>query len=366
MNGPEYAQKVPRFRSDLTDIPIYRPGRPIEEAMEDFGLESVIKLASNECPYSPFPEVQAVIAEESVKVNRYPDNQKRALRRAVAEFLSVDPDQLWFGGGSNELMLVTALAMGGPGTSAVFPWPSFGLYRIAGRIARSENIEVPLDEDLRMDLGAMAAAIRQDTTVVYLCNPNNPTGTHVSGASVHEFVDGVSSDVLVVIDEAYYEFVQAVDFDSGLSLALERDNVVVAHTFSKAYGLAGLRLGYMVGHPETLNQLGRIQLPFTASSIAQAAAIEALRHQDQVGERMQANAAGLKLLREGLDARGISYADSQTNFLYLLPPGDAWTDQLMTRGVIVREFGEGALRLTVGTEVENRRFLEAVDELLAG
>lgn len=357
---------MPRFRSDLSNIPIYRAGRPIEEVMEDFGIESVIKLASNECPYPPFPEVQAVIAEEAAKLNRYPDNQKRALRQAVSEFLDVDPDQLWFGGGSNELMLVTALAMGGPGTSAVFPWPSFGLYRIAGRIAHSENIEVPLDGDLRMDLKAMSAAIREDTTVVYLCNPNNPTGTHVSGEAVRDFVDRVPSDVLVVLDEAYYEFVQAVDFHSGLSLALERDNVVVAHTFSKAYGLAGLRLGYMAGQSETLNQLGRIQLPFTASSLAQAAAIEALRHQDQVAERMQANAAGLKLLKEGLDARDISYADSQTNFLYLLPPDGGWTEELLAQGVIVREFEQGALRLTVGTEAENLRFLGAVDKLLTG
>ena len=356
---------VPRFRPDLSDIPIYRPGRPIEEVMEDFGLESVIKLASNECPYPPFPEVQAVIASESARVNRYPDNQQRALRRAVAEFLSVAPDQLWFGGGSSELLLISALAMGGPGASAVYPWPSFGLYRIASRVARSAGIEVPLDEDWRMDLDAMAASIRSDTTLVYLCNPNNPTGTHVSGAAVQEFVDRVPEDVLVVIDEAYHEFVQAVDFHTSLPLAVERDNVVVAHTFSKAYGLAGLRLGYMVGGSETLDQLGRIQLPFTVSSLAQAAAIEALRHQDQVAERMQANAAGLKLLTEGLDARGIRYADSQTNFLYLFPPGAGWTGELLARGVIVREFPEGAVRLTVGTESENLRFLEAVDELLA-
>ena len=355
---------VPRFRSDLTDIPVYRPGKPIEDVMEDLGLESVIKLASNESPYPPFPEVQAVIAAESGNANRYPDNRQRGLRRAVADFLSVRPDQLWFGGGSNELMLFTALALGGPGKSAVYPWPSFGLYRIAGRVARSENIEIPLDRDLRMDLDAMAASIRPDTTVVYVCNPNNPTGTHVSGAAVQEFVDRVPEDVLVVIDEAYYEFVQAVDFHTGLPLALARANVVVAHTFSKAYGLAGLRLGYMVGQSETLNQLGRIQLPFTASSVAQAAAIEALRHQDQVAERMQANASGLKLLQEGLDARRIRYADSQTNFLYLLPPSGDWADQLLARGVIVRDFGDGAIRVTVGLESENLRFLEAVDDLL--
>lgn len=356
---------MPRFRADIGDIPVYRPGRPIDEVIEDFGLESVIKLASNECPYPPFAEVQAVIARESSKINRYPDNDQRALRRAVADFLAVEPDQLWFGGGSNELMLVTALAIGGPGTSAVYPWPSFGLYRIAGRVARSDNIEVPLDDEWRMDLDAMAAAIRSDTTLVYLCNPNNPTGTHVSGAAVSDFVHGVPDDVLVVIDEAYYEFVQAVDFHTGLPLALERDNVVVAHTFSKSYGLAGLRLGYMVGQADTLSQLGRIQLPFTANSLAQAAAIEALRHQDQVAERMQANAAGLKLLKEGLDSRGLRYADSQTNFLYVLAPGDDWADRLLAAGVIVRDFGQGSMRITVGTEGENLRCLEVIDELIA-
>ncbi len=355
---------MPRFRSDLGDIPVYRPGKPIEEVIGDFGLESVIKLASNESPYPPFAEVQAVLAQASAKVNRYPDNEQRALRAAVSEFLSIAPDQLWFGGGSSELIMVTALAMGGPETSAVYPWPSFGLYRIAGLVARSENIEVPLDEDWRMDLDAMAGAVRGDTTVVYLCNPNNPTGTHVSGAAVRDFVTSLSADVLVVIDEAYYEFVQAVDFHTGLPLALQRDNVVVAHTFSKVYGLAGLRLGYMVGQADTLHQLGRIQIPFTPSSLAQAAALEALRHQDQVAQRVQANAAGLKLLKEGLDSRGIQFADSQTNFLYVLASGDDWADRLLAQGVIVREVGDGALRITVGTEAENLRFLEVIDQLL--
>jgi histidinol-phosphate aminotransferase len=356
---------VPTFRPDFVDIPPYRPGRTPDEVRREYGLDSIIKLASNECPYEPFRPVVAAIAREAASVNRYPDNGTHAVRSALAAFLDVSPDQLWFGGGSNELMYVTAMAVGGPGTSAVYAAPSFGLYRIATRLATAEGIEVPLDDDDRHDLDAMLAAIRPDTTVVYLCNPNNPTGTHVPAARVEAFVDAVPERTLVVVDEAYFEFPTAPDFATALPLISGRDNVVVARTFSKAYGLAGLRAGYFVGSEATLNELRRIQLPFSVSSLAQAAVIEALKHQDLVQDRMEANRTGLQTISNGLQTRGIEYADSQTNFVYVRPPmaPTECYEALQARGVIVRDVG-GAIRISVGTDEENQRLLEALDEVL--
>jgi histidinol-phosphate aminotransferase len=355
---------VPTFRPDLEDIPVYSPGRPVEDVRRQYGLESVIKLASNECPYEPFEPVVAAVATAAAGVNRYPDNARRELRCALAAFLGVTPDHLWLGGGSNELMYVTALAVGGPGTSAVYADPSFGLYRIATRLALADRIEVPLDGEHRHDLPALAAAIRADTTVVYVCNPNNPTGTHVGSDAVEAFIEGIPDRVLVVLDEAYWEFVDAADYATGLRHAVERDNVVVARTFSKVYGLAGLRVGYFVGHPDTLEELRRIQLPFSVGSLAQVAAIEAIKHQDLVVERMASNRAGRKVVTDGLAARGLEFADSQTNFVYVQPPIRGCYEALEERGVIVREAG-GALRVTIGTDDENERLLRALDDVLS-
>ncbi len=356
---------MPTFRPDLGAIPVYQPGRTPDEVRRDFGLETVIKLASNECPYPPFPPVVEAVARAASGVNRYPDNGTVDLRAALADFLDVAEDQLWLGGGSNELMYVTALAVGGPGTSAVYAAPSFGLYRIATRLAMAEGIEVPLDPELRHDLDEMLAAIRADTSVVYVCNPNNPTGTHLAAEAIDAFVAAVPSRVLVVIDEAYNEFVTAGDFSTARPWALRRENVVVAHTFSKAYGLAGLRAGYFIGRPETLNELRRIQLPFSVSSLAQVAAIEAIKHQDLVAERRQANRAGRQLIVDGLSRLGLVPAQSQANFVYVRPPMPATElfEALQKRGVIVRDVG-GAVRISVGAEEENHRLLAALDEIM--
>ena len=356
---------MPTFRQDLANIPVYTPGRPVADVQRDYGLESVIKLASNECPYQPFPPVVEAIAAAAAGVNRYPDNRRQELREAIGAFHGISTGQVWVGGGSNELMYVTALAVGGPGTSAVYAAPSFGLYRIATQLAMAEGIEVPLDADHRHDLDAMADAIRDDTTVVYLCNPNNPTGTHVAADRVSEFIETVPDRVLVVVDEAYHEFAGAPDFASARPLALKRDNVVVAHTFSKAYGLAGLRAGFFIGDRGTLNQLRSIQLPFSVSTLAQVAAVEALKHQDLVVERMADNLAGLKTVLDGLVERGLEFADSQANFVWVRPPMAAGncSDALQQRGVIVRDVGD-AIRVSIGTAEENERLLAALDAVL--
>jgi histidinol-phosphate aminotransferase len=355
---------VPTFREELRSITPYRPGKPIEEVAREQGLERIIKLASNESPLPPFPEVQQAIARHAAEANRYPDNERFHLGRAVARHHGIPEEYLLFGGGTTELLLVTALSVSGPQTSAVYAWPSFVMYPIVTKLAGARGIEVPL-HDMRHDLEAMAAAVREDTTVVYVCNPNNPTGTYVAGEDLFEFIERLPGRVLVVVDEAYYEFVQTADYGSALPLALERDNVLVTRTFSKVYGLAGLRVGYLIGRPGTLDQLRRAQIPFSVSSLAQVAAIESLNHPDRVTERIERNAEGLKLFSDELAARRIPYAESQTNFVYLRPGDDARTahQAMLRRGVIIRPMEDGWCRVTVGTEAENRTFFETLDEV---
>jgi histidinol-phosphate aminotransferase len=353
---------LPTFRADLDAIPTYSPGKPIDEVSRELGIFDLCKLASNECPTEPFPEVVAAIAAAASEVNRYPEDSGYYLVNALADRHGVHPSQIWLGAGSTQLLGCIALAVGGTGTSAVYASPSFVMYPIASLVAGAEPIEVPLDEDWRYDLDAMLGAIRDDTTVVYVCNPNNPTATYRSGADVEAFIDAVPSDVLVVVDEAYHDYVTASDYASALPIAASRDNVIVTRTFSKIYGLAGLRIGYAVGGAETIAALRKTQPPFSANSIAQVAALEALDHPDQVAARAEANTSGRVQIEGGLAQRRIDHAPSQANFVAMTLTDDPkdLSDRLLKEGVIVRPMGS-IIRVTVGTEDENRRFLEALD-----
>jgi histidinol-phosphate aminotransferase len=353
---------LPTFRADLDAIPTYSPGKPIDEVSRELGIFDLCKLASNECPTEPFPEVVAAIAAAAPEVNRYPEDSGYYLVNALADRHGVHPSQIWLGAGSTQLLGCIALAVGGTGTSAVYASPSFVMYPIASLVAGAEPIEVPLDEDWQYDLDTMLGAIRDDTTVVYVCNPNNPTATYRSGADVEAFIDAVPSDVLVVVDEAYHDYVTASDYASALPIAASRDNVVVTRTFSKIYGLAGLRIGYAVGGAETIAGLRKTQPPFSANSIAQVAALEALDHPDQVAARAEANTAGRVQIEGGLAQRRIDHAPSQANFVAMTLTDDPkdLSDRLLEEGVIVRPMGS-IIRVTVGTEGENRRFLEALD-----
>lgn len=352
---------MPTFRNDIEDLHPYVPGRGFDEIKREYGLDEVTKLASNESPVEPFPEVVARIAELAAGVNRYPETVYTELGKAVGADVGVSPESLWFGGGGADLLFHVGMTTGGPGHSAVYAWPSFVMYRLATRIALAEAIEVPLDGDLRHDLEAIADAVRDDTTVVYLCNPNNPTGTHNPTADIVAFVDAMPERVLVVVDEAYRHFVAADDYRSLAREAATRPNLAVLHTFSKVFGLAGLRIGYLVGHPATLDLLRRSQPPFTVSTLAQEAAITALRHTDRLAARISDNASGRSQLLEGVAALGYRTADSQTNFVYF-PVADSaeLAETLLRSGVIVRPMGPTALRVSVGTEEENARFLAAL------
>jgi histidinol-phosphate aminotransferase len=353
---------LPTFRADLESIPTYRPGKPIDEVSRDLGIFDICKLASNECPTEPFPEVVRAIAEAAAKVNRYPEDSGHYLVGALADRHGIDATEVWLGAGSTQLLGCVALATGGPDTSAVCASPSFVMYPIATRVAGSRLVEVPLDRRLRLDLAAMVDAIESDTTVVYVCNPNNPTGTYRSAADVEAFIEAVPPEVLVVIDEAYHEYVTAADYATALPIATRRDNVLVTRTFSKIYGLAGLRIGYAVGMADTIAALRKTQPPFSANTLAQIAALESLTHDDRMRQSAAANTAGRRQIEQGLTDRGIDFAPSQANFVAMQVGDDSneLSERLLKEGVIVRPMGR-IIRVTVGTEEENRRFLEALD-----
>ena len=360
----ETSRRVPTFRPDLDRIPTYDPGKPIDEVSRELGITDIVKLASNESPLGPFPAVEAVIAAATADLNRYPETTAFFLAEALAAHLGVDFDQVWVGPGSTSILTSVALATLPGGGSAIFADPSFVVYPMATALAGATPLPVPLDGDYRHDPGAMAAAVRDDTRVLFYCNPNNPTGTHSPLAAIEKLVAAVPDRVTIVIDEAYHEYVSADDYGTAIPLALERDNLIVSRTFSKVYGLAGLRVGYAVGNAATMRELKRPQAPFAVTSLAQVAAVEALRHQDEVAQRVVNNALGRDALVAGLRARRIDAIESQTNFVLYRPTGDAaaQAEALLQRGVIVRPMGPW-IRVSVGTADENRRFLTTLDEV---
>jgi len=353
---------VPRFRPDLEAIPTYDPGRPLDEVARQLGLDSIADLASNESPVEPLPEVMAAIATAAARVNRYPSTDARELVRALAGLYDVDPEFVWVAPGSTALLTSVALAATGPGTSVVFADPSFVMYRMATAIAGATPLPVPLDPQWRLDTDAMIAAVRDDTNVIYYCNPNNPTGTHTPHSDVERLIASVPDRVTIVIDEAYGEYVTAPDWSSAIPLGVRHDNVLVSRTFSKVYGLAGERVGYAVGHPSLLRALSRPQPPYAVSTLAQVAAVEALRHQDRIAQRVRATVAGRERIATRLRQLGQFALDSQTNFVLWRPAtaSSAAADALLRRGTLVRTL-EPWVRITVGTPEENERCLAGIE-----
>lgn len=347
----------------------YRVGRQLADVARAHGLDpsDIVKLTANEGPEGPFPGVIEAATAAMTESNRYPDNDCWDVGHALAEELGVDFSNIMFGAGSVALLTDIAVAAGGPGTNLVYPWPSFVMYRFASIWTGSGRKEVPLDDTLSLDLDAMASAIDDETRVVYLCNPNNPTGTIKSAAEIEGFVERAPEDVLVVVDEAYHEFVTDDRYRTAIPLALERPNVVVLRTFSKVYALAAHRIGYSVGRAELLVELRKAQPPLTVGRIAQAAALATLGQARELQRRVDENAARRHHIAGALTERGLRHAESHTNFVFfeLGKAADTIVETMTTKGVLIRGMGEGWVRVTVGDEAENGRFLEALDLALA-
>jgi len=359
---------MPRFRPEIAALRPYRVGRQLEDVARAHGLDpgDIVKLTANEGPEPPFPGVIETAAQEIARSNRYPDNDCWELGHALADRLGVDFTNLMFGAGGVALLAEIATATGGPGTNIVYPWPSFVMYRFVSIWAGSDTIEVPLDENHELDLDAMRAAIDEGTRVVFVCNPNNPTGTIKPAEEVEAFIDDVPDGVLVVVDEAYHEFVTDPRYRTAVPLAAERTNVMVIRTFSKIYGLAGLRVGYGVGHPDTLTEVRKAQAPLTVNRIAQVAALTSLSRPEELERRQAENAARRHHVMGALAERGLETTESHTNFVFfeLGDATDRVVEEMTAQGVLIRPMGAGWVRATVGSDEDNRRFLEALDLVL--
>ncbi|HER43659.1 MAG TPA: histidinol-phosphate transaminase [Candidatus Eisenbacteria bacterium] len=358
------------MRPHLKNVRPYVPGKPIEELRRERNFTGEIaKLASNENPYPPVREVIDAITAELGQLNRYPNSGSYYLCADLAEFLGVEPGRIFVGNGSNEIIDLLARAFINPTDEIVYPFPSFIVYPIVAQLMGVKAVEVPL-VDYRLDLAAMKTAITPRTKIVFICNPNNPTGTYVTKDEVDRFLDGLRSDIIVAFDEAYYEFADAADFPDTIELLKSHPNIITLRTFSKIHSLSGLRVGYSISHPDLVTCLHMVRQPFNVNRIAQAAGRAALRHFDKTKERIGENRAQLEKVRAGLVDLGFEVPPSQTNFLLAVPPEGPGnlTEELMNRGIIVRDmspFGlAGAMRVSIGTPAENERFLKTMRELI--
>ena len=362
------------FRPGIRQARPYAPGKPVETVQRELGLQDVIKLASNENPEGPLPEVVEAIQAAALEVNRYPDGAAHRLTRALAEFLAVDPAAILLGNGSNEVIDMLVRALVSPGENVVFSEKSFIVYPLIGRIHFETGRAVPMGEDLTHDLDAMAAAVDASTKLVIVCNPNNPTGTYVTDADFQRFLARIPPQVIVAVDEAYYEYVSADDYPQTLPMLAEHPNLVLLRTFSKIHSLAGLRIGYGVGHPDLICELQKTREPFNVNSLSQAGALACLQHWAAVAGRARRNQEQREWLAAELTRLGLNVVPSQTNFLFCTLPGRSGGElaqSLLQLGVIVRPMdafgladGDGAMRISVGLPAENRRCVEALGEVL--
>jgi histidinol-phosphate aminotransferase len=342
----------------------YKPGKPMEELERELGIRESIKLASNENPLGPSPKAVEAIRRSADQINRYPDGASFALRSALAERLGVSGEQLVFGCGGDEILELIAKTVIGPGDEVVYAWPSFAMYPIVTQGMGAKGVPVPLTPDFVHDLDAMAAAVTERTRIVMVCNPNNPTGTSVGAEAFDRFVDALSPDVILAIDEAYFEFVRRPDRPDVLSLLSRRPGTLVLRTFSKIYGLAGVRIGYGICDVEFASYLERARHPFNVNSLAEIAALAALDDEEHVRRTLEINETGIEYLTTELARLGIETWPTDANFL-LARIGESVYEALLREGVIVRPMAGFGLadhvRISIGLPEENERLIKALE-----
>jgi len=379
MNAPTAVLHPPESHPDLSlqapeyvrGIAPYLPGKPIGELAREFGLaeRDIVKLASNENPRGPGPAVRAAIAAAVEDVCRYPDGNGFALKSALSSRFGVGADQIVLGNGSNDVLELVTQAFLRPGDRAVYSRHAFAVYPLAVQARGAVGIEVPA-RDYGHDLAAMRAAITSATRIVFVANPNNPTGTWIAPDVLEAFVASVPDEVLIVLDEAYNEYLEPAQQSRSAAWIAKYANLVVSRTFSKAYGLAALRVGYGIMDPSVADMLNRVRQPFNVNALAQAAALAALADTAYVDESRALNRSGMRQLEDGVRALGLPFVPSHANFL-LIRVGDAAAvyQRLLKQGVIVRPVANYGLpeflRVTVGLPGENRRFIDALAAALA-
>jgi histidinol-phosphate aminotransferase len=355
------------IREELEGLSPYTPGLREEQVRERAGRDDICKLSSNEHPDGPVPSAIEAMRAELGGLNRYPEGAAVALREKLATRFDVSSDQVLVGAGSNELLRLLAQVVLRPGDEVVYAWPSFVVYPMVTNIFQAAHVKVPLAPGEVHDLSAMAAAITGRTRIVFLCNPNNPTGTIYHRAEFEEFLAAVPPHVLVVVDEAYYEFVTDAGYPDGLDYFDGVRPLVVLRTFSKIYSLAGLRVGYGFAPAALVRAVDCVREPFNVNTLAQVAALASLDDEAEVSRRRAENQEQKTYLYSSFDRLGITWVPSEANFVYVMTerPVEVF-DALLEQGVIVRDFGTApALRVGIGSPEETRRTVEAFEAVVS-
>lgn len=358
------------FAEKLSRIPHYEPGTSLDDAKAKAETADAVKLASNESPFPPHPDVVDAVSRAAAESNRYPDPEARALRLAIADHHETDPARIAVSNGSCEILLAASLALCEPGDEILYAWPSFSMYPHLPALSGAREIRVPLAEGYVHDLDAMLEEVTAATQLLIVCNPNNPTGTHLPAERIGAFVESVPSRTTIILDEAYVEYQTNDDPDTTVDLLAKHPNVVLLRTFSKTHGLAGMRVGYALCSPQFRTAVDAVRQPFSVNALAQAAAAEAIRHQDDVADRVEKNLIERVFVEDALQELGFATAESETNFAWIelgdLDEGEV-VAALSRAGVAVRPGtplgGPGCLRVTYGTRAENERFLAALREI---
>jgi len=355
----------------LKSVKPYVPGKPIEELRRERNIEGeIIKLASNENPHQPLEEIKQMVIEELDNINRYPNSGSHYLSLELSEKHGLGQDQIFVGNGSNEIIDLLVRAFVRPDEDVMYPFPSFIAYPLIIHQAGVGEVKVPLSE-YALDLEAMKNTVTSKTKMVFVCNPNNPTGTYVPNDDVVTFLKGIREDIIVVFDEAYFEYVTAADYPDSRKLLDRFRNIVILRTFSKAHSLSGVRIGYAMADPEVVTILHMVRQPFNVNRLAQAAARAALRHSGSLADRIEENNSERSRVAKEMREMGFIVPESQTNFLLAVPegPDSNIVDRLMDLGIIVRSgapwgLGAESFRVSIGTPAENSRFLEGLRNVL--
>ncbi|WEK55709.1 MAG: histidinol-phosphate transaminase [Candidatus Cohnella colombiensis] len=355
-------------KPNIVHLPVYQPGKPVDDVKRELGLTEVIKLASNENPFGSSPKAKEAIAREVSNISIYPDGAAVELTAAIAKKYGVNANQIIFGAGSDEIILMISRAFLLPGDETIMADQTFPQYKHNVTIENGVSIEVPV-KDGKHDLAAMQARITEKTKIIWVCNPNNPTGTIVSADELTAFLAKVPSNVLVVLDEAYCEYVEDASYPDGLKLLNQYPNIILLRTFSKIYGLASLRIGYGIGHPDVIRSINQVREPFNTSRFGQAAALAALADDEFIASCRKANSEGLQYLNNSFKELGLQAYPAHGNFIMVdvKRPSQEVFNALLRKGVIVRAgFGltPTHVRITVGSREENEKVIAALKTAL--
>lgn len=358
-----------KWKQQLFGMKAYQPGKPIEEVKKLFGLDEVVKLASNENPFGSSPKVKQFLQKDESNHAIYPDGYAQSLRTSLANFYGVAENELIIGNGSDDLIAIITRALLYPGVNTVMADLSFSQYWHNAEIEGAEVRKVPLKNGVH-DLEEMLEAIDEKTSVVWVCNPNNPTGTIVLDKTLNAFLAKVPKDVFVVLDEAYVEYINDASYKDTLHYFRDYPNLILLRTFSKAYGLASFRVGYGIAQADIIAKLDPVRAPFNNTILSQQVAQIALQDQEYIASCREANEIGKKQFVEFCEQHGLNYFPSQTNFVMfeVKAPSNLVFEEMMKRGYIIRSGAalglEGYIRVTIGTENQNARFLQLLEEVL--